>query len=133
MVGHYTQTVNEQYRYGYVRPQESGNKTELKWFKITNGNGTGLEITSDKKFSASALPFYRKDMDISLLGRQTHSLELLAKAHTLDRNNGTTFVNFDLAQMGLGGIDSWGALPLEKYRLNAAEREFHFILRPVNN
>lgn len=133
MVGHYIQTVNEQYHYGYVRPQESGNKTELKWFKITNGNGTGLEITSDKKFSASALPFYRKDMDVSLIGRQAHSLELLAKAHTLDRSNGTTFVNFDLAQMGLGGINSWGALPLEKYRLNAAEREFHFILRPVNN
>ena len=70
---------------------------------------------------------------MSLLGRQCHSLELLAKAHVNDRGNGTTFVNFDLAQMGVGGINTWGALPLEKYRLPAAEREFHFILRPTNN
>ena len=133
IVGHYSQTVDEQYHYGYVRPQESGTKTELRWFKVTDGNGKGFEITSDRKFSASALPFGRRDLDVTLPGNPQHSLELIPKAHIGDRSDGVTYVNFDLVQMGLGGINSWGALPLEKYRIHAGEREFHFVIRPINN
>ena len=66
-------------------------------------------------------------------GEPRHSLSLKAKAHENDRANGTTYVNFDLVQMGVGGINSWGTLPLEQYRLPAAEREFTFVLRPVDN
>jgi beta-galactosidase len=47
--------------------------------------------------------------------------------------NGKTCVNFELMQMGVGGINSWGTLPLEPYRIHAAEREFHFVIRPVDN
>ena len=146
MVGLYRQSVNEQYHYGYVRSQESGTHTGLRYFKVTDPDGTGLEITSDLNFSASALPFSIKDLDCTAdgtpdranktnrgVGYPRHSLNLRALAHEDDRSNGTTYVNFDLVQMGLGGIDSWGALPLEKYRLHAEHREFSFILRPVCN
>ena len=66
-------------------------------------------------------------------GEARHSLNLKAKAHENDRANGTTFVNFDLVQMGVGGINSWGTLPLNPYLVPAAEREFTFVIRPVSN
>ena len=107
---------------------------------------TGLEITSDVKFSASALPLSRRDLDASLndprprpnptnlqAGRPQHSLDLLGQAHLQDRSRGTTWVNFDLVQMGVGGIDSWYSWPLEPYVLRAKPRTFHFVLRPVRN
>ena len=134
LMGHYVQRVEDQYHYGYVRPQESGTKTEIKWMKVIDDNGAGFEIRSDVKFSASALPFSWKEMDVRMLdNNQAHSLELKAKAHENDRSNGSTWVNFDLAQMGLACVNSWGAWPLEEYRINAQPMEFNFILRPVNN
>lgn len=134
LMGHYVQRVEDQYHYGYVRPQESGTKTEIKWMKVMNDNGTGLEITSDVRFSASALPFSAAQMDVREMNdNQAHSLELKKSAHENARSLGKTYVNFDLRQMGLGCVHSWGALPREEYLIPAAEYEFFFVLRPVNN
>ncbi len=145
VVGHYTQSVNDQYHYGYVRTQESGTKTGLRYFRLLDPNGTGLEVTAGQKFSASALPFSMSDMDClengtpkranetnTQNGEARHSLNLKAKAHENDRANGITYVNFDLVQMGVGGINSWGTLPLNQYLVPAAEREFTFVIRPVS-
>ena len=63
LMGHYVQSVNDQYHYGYVRTQESGTKTGLKYFRILDPEGSGLEITSDGRFSASALPFSIGELD----------------------------------------------------------------------
>ncbi len=134
LMGHYVQRVEDQYHYGYARPQESGTKTEIKWMKVIDDNGAGFEITSDIRFSASALPFNWKEMDVRMLeNNQAHSLELKALAHENDRSNGKTWVNFDMAQMGLACVNSWGAWPLEEYRVNAQPCEFNFVIRPVNN
>ncbi len=134
LMGHYIQRVEDQYHYGYVRPQESGTKTQVKWMKVMDDNGAGFEISSDIKFSASALPFSWKQMDVAKLGnQQAHSLELKALAHEDDRVNGKTWVNFDLAQMGLGCVQSWGAWPLEQHRVKAKPYQFNFVIRPVNN
>jgi beta-galactosidase len=134
LMGHYVQRVEDQYHYGYARPQESGTKTQIKWMKVLDDNGTGFEITSDVKFSASALPFGAKQMDIRMKGTdQYHSLELKAAAQENTRSLGKTVVNFDLRQMGLGCVNSWGRLPREEYLIPAAEYEFFFVLRPVNN
>jgi beta-galactosidase len=133
-VGHYVQKVEDQYHYGYVRPQESGTKTQVKWMKILDDNGAGFEITSDVRFSASALPFSWEEMDVRCLANnQAHSLELKAKAHENIRSAGRTWVNFDLSQMGLGCVTSWGAWPREEYRIPAKPYGFNFIIRPVNN
>ena len=77
LMGHYVQRVEDQYHYGYVRPQESGTKTGLKWMRVLDDNGCGIEITSDVKFSGSALPFHWTEMDVRVLDdNQAHSLEL---------------------------------------------------------
>jgi beta-galactosidase len=134
LMGHYVQRVEDQYHYGYARPQESGTKTQIKWMKVLDDNGTGLEITSDVRFSASALPFSVEQLDVRALdNNQAHSLELKAAAHENARSLGKTYVNFDLRQMGLGCVNSWGAWPREEYMIPAAEYDFFFVLRPVNN
>ena len=134
IMGHYVQRVEDQYHYGYVRPQESGTKTQIKWMRVLDDNGAGFEITSDVKFSASALPFNWKEMDVRMLGdNQAHSLELKALAHENNRSAGKTWVNFDLVQMGLACVNSWGAWPREEHRVKAQPYEFNFVLRPVNN
>jgi beta-galactosidase len=144
-VGHYVQSVSEQYHYGYVRPQESGTHTGMKYFRVLDDAGNGLEISSDVRFSASALPFpmnvldcmengtpQRKNKTNTQNGEARHSLSLKALAHENDRSEGTTYVNFDLAQMGVGGINSWGTIPLEQYRLHAGERIFYYFIRPIS-
>ena len=146
MVGRYTQSVNDQYHYGYVRTQESGTHTGMRWFRVVDSNGDGFEISAPKTFSASALPFPinvldcmengtpdRENKTNTQVGEPRHSLDLKALAHENDRENGQTYVNFDLVQMGVGGINSWGTWPLEQYRIHPAPRDFHFILRPVKN
>ena len=130
----YSQRVEDQYYYGYVRPQESGTKTQIKWMRVMDDNGTGLEIASDVKFSASALPFHWKEMDVHYIGnRQAHSLELKTKACENKRSEGRTWVNFDLKQMGLACVNSWGAWPREEHLIRPAEYTFRFVLTPVNN
>ena len=146
LVGHYVQNVNDQYHYGYVRPQESGTHTGLKYFKVLDDGGCGLEVSSEGRFSASAIPFPLNVLDCmengtperanksnTQAGEPRHSLDLKALAHENDRDAGKTYVNFDLVQMGVGGINSWGTIPLEKYRIPAGEREFVFFIRPIGN
>jgi beta-galactosidase len=73
-------------------------------------------------------------MDVRQLGNnQAHSLELKHLAHEGDRSDGKTWVNFDLVQMGLACINSWGAWPLEEYLITPQEYTFRFVLTPVNN
>ena len=128
LLGHYRQKVADQYHYGYVRSQESGTHTGLRNFRVLAVDGFGLELTSDNPFSASALPFSLEELD-----RHVHSLELKAQAYENERSRGTTYIHADLAQMGVGGINSWGSWPLEEYLLRAQPRTFRLLLRPVAN
>lgn len=120
--GIYTQSVNRQF-YPYVRPQETGNKTGIRWFKIMNKRGKGLMIHSDVMLSMSALHFFDDDLDDGDQKAQRHSGELKARKQTQ--------LHIDLAQMGVGGIDSWGNWPLEKYRLPYQDYEYKFKVIPL--
>lgn len=134
VVGLYRQRVEDMYHYGYVRPQESGTRTGLKWLKVTDDNGSGFKISSDLKYSASALPFNWKEMDVRMLGNdQAHSLELKEKAFEGKRSEGKTWINLDLMQMGLGCINSWGAWPKSEYQVKAQPYEFTIHFVPVYN
>ena len=98
----------------------------MRWLNIVDETGTGLKLFSATPFSASALPFSLEDLDTHV-----HSLELKAKAHENERSRGTTYVHMDLAQMGVGGITSWGTWPLKEYLLPAQPYDFTFTLSPV--
>ena len=126
LLGRYRQRVEDQYHYGYARAQESGTHTGMRWLSIVDEAGTGVTLWSATPFSASALPFSLEDLDTHV-----HSLELKAKAHENERSLGKTYVHMDLAQMGVGGINSWGTWPLEAYRLPAKPYDFVFALTPV--
>ena len=150
MIGCYTQRVEDQYNFNYARPQESGTKTGIKWWRVTDDRGLGFEISSSRRFSASALPFSTKTLDIKAYplkkywsdiydfptpsGRpdhQIHSLELKALVHNGQRSLGQTWICFDLAQQGVGGIDSWKSWPLPQHLVAAAPMEFHFRIKPI--
>ena len=146
LLGRYSQQVSEQYHYGYVRTQESGNHGGLRWLRLLDEGGNGLEMTAAEPFAASALPLSLRDLDVAYLdggaasrnhsgqfGAAQHSLELKAKAFENRRSLGTTYVHVDQVQMGVGGINSWGEWPLKEYRIPAAPRCFRFHLRPVKN
>ena len=140
IVGRYVQRVEDQYHWGYVRPQESGTHTGLRWMQVTDDNGTGLMITADERFSASALPVSRRQIDMSITGGvrrdkgdQRHSLELKKAACEGHRSLGQTYVNFDLVQMGVGCVNSWGAWPRPEHLIKAQPMEFRFVIAPVNN
>ena len=128
--GIWKQSVADQYHFGYARPQESGTHVGMRWMRLTDAAGCGFEIAAPERFSASALPFGRRAIDLSVSGGsrskggdQRHSLELV--------EDGLTHVNLDLVQMGLGCENSWGALPLPQYRLPAEPRSFSFTLKPL--
>ncbi|WP_254667690.1 glycoside hydrolase family 2 TIM barrel-domain containing protein [Sphingobacterium sp. HMSC13C05] len=121
-VGIYKQTVDQQY-FPYVMPQETGNKTDVRWMEIRNKQGEGLFFTADSTFSMSALHYFDKDLDDGPKRQQRHAADLVKRKQTQ--------VNIDLRQMGVGGINSWGAWPLHEYTLPYKDYSFSFVLKPV--
>ena len=121
MIGHYHDDVADMYQYDYVRPQESGARTGLRYWRVVDRTGTGLEIVASEPFTATALNYSIEDLDLLSPRYVRHSSELVPRPET--------YVNFDRRQMGVGCIDSWGALPLEQYMLPYGEYTFEFILR----
>ena len=120
--GIYKQSVTQQF-YPYIRPQENGNRTGIRWFKIMNKNGKGLIIQSDSLLSMSALHFFDSDLDDGDQKHQNHSGDLKPRKQTQ--------LHVDFKQMGVGGIESWGAWPLEKYRLNYKDYQYKFTINPI--
>ena len=121
-VGIYEQTTDEQF-YSYIRPQENGTKTDIRWWKQVNRGGKGIEITSPSLFSASALHYSIEALDEGVAKRNRHS-ELIVPDET-------NHLCIDLKQMGLGCITSWGALPLPEYMIPYGDYSFTFIIRPL--
>ena len=123
LLGLYRQTVDEQF-YPYIRPQETGNKTDIRWWNICNAAGQGLRITAARPFSASALHYTIDCLDDGAQKDQRHSFELEPMP--------LTNLCIDLKQMGLGCVNSWGAIALPEYQLPCQEYEFTFLIEPVS-
>lgn len=121
-LGNYTQTVDEQF-YPYIRPQENGTKTDIRWWKLTNKAGTGVMFISEAPFSASALHYSMESLDDGEKKEQRHS-ELVPESPY-------THFCLDKVQMGLGCVNTWGALPLEDYRLHYKDYQFTFMIKPL--
>ncbi len=120
----YEQTVDDQ-PFPYIRPQETGNKTDIRWWEITDRSGKGLLVVADEPFSASALHYTIESIDEYKGKKQLHWQEV-------EKSNLTNLL-IDKVQMGLGCVNSWGALPLKEYRLPYDDYEFTYRLIPVRN
>lgn len=123
-LGIYRQSVDEQF-YPYIRPQENGTKTDIRWWKQLNASGNGIEIIAETPFSASALHYTIESLDDGDAKGQRHSPEV--------KKADLTNLIIDKAQMGLGCVNSWGAWPLPQYQLPYRDYEFDFILLPIRN
>ena len=122
LVGRYRQTVDEQF-YPYIRPQETGTKSDVRRWRQHDIAGRGVEITASEPFSASALHYAQEALDEGLTKQQGHSQEI--------EPDDAVWLCIDKAQYGLGCIDSWGALPLREYRMPYGNYEFLFRITPV--
>lgn len=123
-IGNYKQTVAEQF-YSYIRPQENGSKTDIRWWKQMNKGGNGLMFISEAPFTASALHYSIESLDDGTKKEQRHS----EFVQPVDYTN----LCIDKIQMGLGCVNTWGAVPLEKYRIPYADYEFSFIMKPIQS
>lgn len=134
-VGLYRQSVDEQF-YPYIRPQETGAHTDIRWWRVLNKSGNGLEFTSDAPFTASALPYSVAELDETAPHADAAAADNLGKhqRHAASlKKSGITNVLIDKAQMGLGCVNSWGAKPRDMYMLPAEKRTFLVRLRPVRH
>lgn len=121
-LGVYKQTVAEQF-YPYIRPQETGTKTDIRYWNVLNKAGQGLRFESNVPFSASALNYSIESLDDGRSKSQRHSPEVPQANYTN--------VCIDLLQMGLGGVTSWGAMPLPQYRVKYQDYDFKVKISPV--
>lgn len=102
----------------YLDPQESSNRTEIRW---TRFDDLLFEAVGERRLEVSAYPYAPLDIELA-----RHPIDLTAREST-----GLVYVNLDYGQMGLGGTNSWGQLPLERYRLHArGQYEYGFRIKP---
>ena len=120
-IGVYTDDADNQY-FPYIRPQESGTKSDIRWWKQTDATGLGLQVKSCTLFYASAIHFDTEELDDGDDKEQRHSFDL--------KKSKFTNLFLDSAHMGVGGENSWGAWPLEKYRVHYGNKTFTFTLIP---
>jgi beta-galactosidase len=114
-VGRYSGRV-EELIHDYVRPQENGNRTDVRWVALTDAAGTGLLAVGLPHLSVAAWPYTMEDLEAA-----TH-------IHELPRRD-TITLNLDDKQMGVGGDDGWGARPHPEYTLDARPYDYRFRLR----
>ncbi len=103
-VGVYSSTVAEQWT-GYLRPQENGNKTDVRWVALVNGSGRGLLAYAEPLLEVNASHFTPEDLSKGV----RHDYQLTRRQDVVLRLN--------LRQTGVGGNDSWGAHPLDTYKV----------------
>ncbi len=124
-IGIYNNKVKNEY-FAYVRPQESGNHTDVRWFRVVDGQGRGLEFYSDAPMECSALPYLTSDLDDGPTKEKKygrHSGDLVERP--------LTQVHIQQRQFGLGCVNSWGAWPCREYQMKYGDRDFTFVIKPV--
>ena len=121
-LGRYSAPVSE-LAHPYVRPQETGTRTDTRWVALTDGSGTGLLVTGLPTVAFSALPYTVEDLDAGETKAQRHWADLVPRDEVT--------LTVDYRQQGVGGDDSWGAVPHHEYTLWPREMGFRFLLRPL--
>ena len=120
-VGRYEDKVENQY-YPYARPQETGNKTDVRWLSLSDGEGTEVEITGvSQPIAFSALHYAPEDLDPGLTRKMQHTIDVVPQKDII--------LHVDLKQRGLGGDNSWGMFPHNPYRLWDKKYGYSYLIR----
>lgn len=123
-LGIYDQSVSEQYS-PYIRPQECGNKTDVRWWSVySSASHEGLTFTAPEPLEMTSIPYLTADLDGGPIkeAHQIHAGDLTPRPFTV--------VHIAQRQMGLGCVDSWGAIPFSEYLIPYADHAFSFIITP---
>ncbi|CAN5782710.1 glycoside hydrolase family 2 TIM barrel-domain containing protein [soil metagenome] len=123
-IGLYSDDVKNQFTWNYIRPQESGYKTDTRWLSLTNDKGAGIMIEGIQPICFSATDIATEDLDPGLTKKQQHLTEV--------KKRNLVFLQVDLNQRGVGGDNSWGALPHDPYRMLAKKYSYSYIITLVD-
>ena len=132
LVGLYSGAVADQY-FPYVRPQENGNKVDVRWMTITNKEGLGLEFIGMSLLSVSAHHQIMEDFESPdrTDGRGKAGLKMIRRHINDVKPRDLTSINIDYKQQGVGGDDSWGAWTHDEYRLKEKNYNYSFRICPL--
>ena len=122
-IGIYEASVSDLY-FPYIRPQENGYRTENRWVELTNASGKGLKFTGLPLVSFSAHHNYISDFDPGMRKQQRHTIDIKPRDFIS--------LNIDYKQTGVGGDNSWGAKPHEKYQLKPQNYRYSFWIQPID-
>ena len=122
MVGKYDSNVEDLY-FPYIRPQENGNRADVRWVTFTNEAGTGIGIYAPQLFEFSAHHQYNSDFDSGETKQQRHTVDIEKR----DLVN----INIDYKQMGVGGDNSWGFMALDKYQIQPGNLSYSYVIKPL--
>lgn len=114
----------EDQAYPYFRPQETGNKTDVRWLTLKDKEGTGILISGAQPLSVSATNNRSEDLDPGMTKKQQHASDITPRKEIV--------LNVDLFQRGVGGLDSWGAKPLDEYRFREKEYRYKYTIKPIS-
>jgi beta-galactosidase len=123
-IGLYQSSVKDQYT-PYIRPQENGYKTDVRWVTLTNSAGEGLQIKGLQPICFSALQNLAEDFDPGLTKKQQHINDVIPRD--------VISFHIDLKQRGVGGDDSWGRHPHAQYRLQEKAYQYGFVMKLIEN
>ena len=121
-IGRYENKVENQF-YWYIRPQETGNKTDVRWLTLLDSEGQGVRITGLQPVAFSALHFSPEDLDPGLTRKLQHTIDIVPQKNI--------FLHVDLRQRGLGGDNSWGMYPHNEYRLLDKKYTYSYMIELV--
>lgn len=132
LVGIYSGTVAEQY-FPYIRPQENGNKCDMRWMKITDEDGHGLQFTGAPTIDGGAQHYIMEDFESMERtdGRQIEGVDVINRHSDDVKERDMTVVNIDFMQMGVGGDNSWGAWTHAQYRLTEKKYSYTYTIKPI--
>jgi beta-galactosidase len=122
-VGLYRSSVKDQFTWNYIRPQEAGYKTDARWFALTDQSGKGLMIEGVQPLGFSAINNRTEDLDPGLTKKQQHPTDI--------KPRNEVWLHIDLKQRGVGGDNSWGALPHQQYRLLDKKYTYSYIIKLI--
>lgn len=122
LVGSYKASVDDLY-YPYIRPQENGNRSDIRWVTFANEKGQGIKIYAPQLFDFSAHHQYNNDFDAGKSKQQRHTIDIVKR----DLVN----INIDYKQMGVGGDNSWGLMALDTYQIQPENRSYSYVIKPL--